>query len=123
LKRFQSVPLQDTEASVPLFEISFHSPGTYICVANGCIRPETDSDESKMWLCVMRVVQLQSPWCSAENHRSDLHAAQQKHHADGVSEEGDDEDVRSSMTRTSSRHGPREQNKMHYHERAHFQMI
>merc|ERR1712216_662925 len=59
---------------------------------HGVQRLERHLSRERMWLCMMRALELQSPWCTPERHHDELKEAQKKLHED------DD--------RESVRHGP-----------------
>ena len=78
---------------------------------HGVQRLERHLSRERMWLCMMRALELQSPWCTPERHHDELKEAQKKLHED------DD--------RESVRHGPHSSHgkEVEYHTRARFQMI
>ena len=65
-----------------------------------------------MWLCVLRAVELKSPWCTPSQHQKDLEesskTALRRRHEDSE--------------RPSDRHGP-SQKEGAEHQRARFMMI
>jgi hypothetical protein len=70
-----------------------------------------------MWLCVLRAVELQSPWCSPSEHKAQREQAER----DALKRERTQE----AALEKESRHGPHMHiGNAHYHaNRARFQMI
>ena len=70
-----------------------------------------------MWLCVLRAVELQSPWCSPTAHQ----AQREKAEKEALLRERQQE---AALEAESRHHGPHMRiGAMHFHDRARFQMI
>lgn len=70
-----------------------------------------------MWLCVLRAVEIQSPWCSPKKHQ----AQREKAEKEALLRERQQE---AALEEESKLHGPLMRiGTVHYQHRARFQMI